>query len=323
MYSNRLRMFSRDKHKHFIVVWHDRLPPNMTQEQFAQELSQKIGFPVTLMFNPVTITPDKNGRERCVVNRRVDVNNPTFFKFADSNTAAIYVEETPSRVQQAASGAYEIKFSKYSPIAKLVKKNPDFLKKLAIDEFSYTVTRKTLDNRIGMKRPRTQNDVMGQSARDRLISGGASLPGTDKSEAMHWAHRRAFSHGGQQEASNLDLGTSGSNYSTLLWFEAPLKRLMREGDVKEVRVTGKAYMHPSNLIPVQIEYVFKWGNGCTLTGSTYPLETRLPTLAEYHAAATLFKLTRTPPSQTKKNSISTEIDDNQTGFMRQPNFNSM
>jgi hypothetical protein len=152
-----------------------------------------------------------------------------------------------------------------------------------------------IQQRQGVRRGRTQNEVMGESAKERLESIGASLPrSSNRAEAVHWAHRHGWSLGGGQVHPNLDLGTAGSNYSTLLWFEAPLKNLMRQESITEVQVQGTVYMHPSNEIPVKIQYEFTWGNGRKLVGCTYPIETRWPTVAEFHASFAFFKWTRTP-----------------------------
>lgn len=305
--SSRFFLFSRQQSKKFVVVPTNNLLLDVEMQVFVQETGQ----PVITAHQVIAATPDKKyERSRCR-----DADGTSYVEFLSSTSGALYVEETPDRVEHAEHSTNEITFADYPSIAQLKAANPRFFEELTVCEFSFSVTLDMLNARMGASRDQSQNAVMGESARERLASVGARLPGAEGREAVHWAHRHGWALGGAQNATNLDLGTAGSNYSTLLWFEAPLKNLMRAEDITEVQAHGMCYMHPSNAIPIKIQYEFAWGNGRRLVGSTYPLETRLPTVAELCASYALFKHTRTPQHVTRE----CEADHS---TLRQPDFSS-
>lgn len=281
--NRRFSLFSRAETKKFALVD----SPSETIQTFTA--NSTLDVTQTPM---VYKTPDKYGRER----RKDALSETVFVKLLHSTEGKLFIEETPLKADSESKESAqprEVLFKDIASIEQLKQQKPELFVELKKELFSFKVTAETLQKRVGIKRPRSQNEVMSESARSALVRCGAELqPGTE----VHWAHRHGWSLGGPQTQDNLDLGTAGSNYSTLLIFESPLKYLILKQNIPEIQVHGTAYLHPLIEIPLEIQYEFTWGNGRKLTGSTYPLEYRKPTRTEYDAACTLFAATRTPKS---------------------------
>lgn len=155
------------------------------------------------------------------------------------------------------------------------------------EHFQYTVTKQDVLDRLRVGRPVTQTGVMGISADNAMKAIGAVI-NKKQGKTFNWAHRRAWSLNGDQDVSNLDITTTGSNYDTLFKVEEPLRKLLFENGVNVVLVNGTIVFDDKMGLPEKIIYRLSWGTTSTIEVVIDPMDHRVPSVDEYEIASSLF-----------------------------------
>lgn len=273
----RYNLFARPEERKYVLVPKNNLRTPEALRAFQEHLPN-----VTVQTDdPNYRTPDKYDRRRI---RDETAETNSFSHMMSTTSGDLYIEDTPEKQN-------ELRFADIPSIAELRKTRPNLFKSLRTEAFEFVVTPAMIRQRRGAKRPISQNQAMGCSARDLLEEYDAII--TESTQA-HLAHRHGWSLGGAQRAENLDPGTAGSNYTTLMLIESPLKELVINEEIQTMRVHGTVIFHPLVPMPMEIRYQLGWGNGRSATISIYPLEPRKPTVSEYYASRTLLQFVRTP-----------------------------
>lgn len=154
---------------------------------------------------------------------------------------------------------------------------------------TFKITPRLIADHQGLKRSRSQRQIMGLSASQYFqicarnsqgkvqYYGERDAEGKIELQPMHWAHRQAHSLGGAAIAANLDASTAGSNYELLALLEIHLKNFefwpylqKREicGDERVVTIKAKFLVDeitgPSGEVyrlPFKNYYQVSWGKG--------------------------------------------------------------
>ena len=166
-------------------------------------------------------------------------------------------------------------------------------------QFSFTITKKGIKEREGIRRPKSQNNIMGMSALDAFKQLGATIAHGAKGLSFHHAHRQGWALGGKQEIENLDIGTAGSNYQTLFTIEAPCVDKVQKDDV-EIQVKGTVIY--DELLPIarRINYDISWGNSIKISKSIYPLFAHKPSLMDNKLSIAAFNSVASPINKAMK-----------------------
>jgi hypothetical protein len=236
---------------------------------------------IILNNDPSLISPDKYN------NKRMTINGIVYTQREATSSGDVYVANTPNKPIDS-----EIQFEGILPLDTLRRRSPELFYNLKSEDFNFTITPETINERLGKPRPCPQKKAYGATAKATFEEWGAELTAETQ---MHLMHRHGWSLGGAQSRENLDPGTAGSNYSTLLWIEAPIKKFVQKNNIKEVRIKGTVFFHPlMNQIPIKISYECTWGNNRQSIIHIYPLEPRKPTHTEHEVASTILSHIETP-----------------------------
>lgn len=276
-------MFSRKESRKFVI---NPINSKTNWDQFRKDTQD-----VEISFQTLSdISPDKKTLRR----RARDPQTQThYIEFMSTSAGEIFIEESPCKKQQTS----EVRFDKIPPIAELRETHPELFEDPQKEYFSFIITPEDIHNRIGAKRPVSQHQVVGHSAKKIFEAYGAIIH-QETSEKLHLAHRHGWSLGGSQTKENLDPATAGSNYSTLLTIESPLKHLLKGEGVQTMQVNGTVIYHPLIELPMEIIYELSWGNARSAKVHIYPLEHRKPTYSEKIVAHALLKAIRSPEAAT-------------------------
>lgn len=182
------------------------------------------------------------------------------------------------------SAPRRIQFKKLSDLN--LKRRLTFIKERRPREaFTFTISKHEVHQRINEKRPISQRQVMGNiSAHEVMIACGAIMDIKLNGRSCHWAHRRAFSLGGEQEEGNLDSMTAGANYNTLFKVESPIIKMLLSDQVEKIEVRGEVHFNQKNGLPSQIIYRFSdvLDPGHYIEVHIDPMNPRIPTITEHN-----------------------------------------
>lgn len=267
--SRLLKLLARKEKRHFVVTGEENIE-NMPED-------------VEVKFGTVTpATPHASGSRRYK-----GPNDTPLRSAARTGKRAVYVEATPSAKRSALTPRTE----GHIPIPRDI--NQEFTDNYfanVTQSFTFKVTRENLLQRAEEKRPISQKQAVGGlSAADIFRAIGVNIPKSEDRN-YHLAHRHGFGLGGQQEKTNIDPATKGSNYTTLFRVESVIRELLDKGDVDEVSVKGTIDFHEQiKGLPIRITYRVEFPNKEHFEASIYPLDTRVPTLEDHTVALALAK----------------------------------
>lgn len=234
-----------------------------------------------------TTTPNK-GRPRALAHNKryiCQMKSQTFGLWREESPIKPLDNHSPYRVQIEKEKRHASSHNSHRELFQTNNENPH------VDKFEFSVCAEDITQRIGAKRPISQQQIMGnQSAYDVLVALGAIIHEKQNGRHYHWAHRHGWSLNGPQNKENLDPTTAGSNYDTLFLVEAPIKHLIFNRGVEKILVNGKVEFHPTTPIPQKIVYELTWGTGGFMEVFIDPLCSRIPTIDEHKMSTTLFSL---------------------------------
>jgi hypothetical protein len=281
MKSKVISMVGRKDKKSFVVTPQEPLT-SPVKKKFLKDTE---GVDVQFSEKVTPLSPDVDNRPRVKVG-----DGKTYVEMIQSSTFSVYVDETPERPKVERRVKFgHLRQRLFEPVEREEK-------------FEFEVTADDVVKRLKLKRPCTQKQVTGFSAKEKFEEYGAMIVGYTKEYLIqfHLAHRQGWALGGSQSKENLDPSTAGSNYATLFTIESPLVNLLLQDDIESINVLGVVHYREDAPIPYEITYSLFWGNGRTATVSVFPLNFRTPTLDEHSVAKATFSATRTPQRRSSK-----------------------
>ena len=282
-------MLSRKEAKRKLVISQTSFTDDSIRSELTKELSS-VDFCIETL---IARSPSSDKRSRMV-----GQDGTTYIQFLSTSSGDVYIDESPQKAPKQA--LREVRFKDISSIADLRIENPTYFEHPLTQTFDFSITRRDIEARVKKKRPKTQKQVVGCTAKEIFKAYDAifveEMENLHKAQ-FHHAHRQGWSIGGSQTKENMDPGTAGSNYSTLFLIEDPLKHLLGENlraDVDNMHVKGTVIYHPSVKLPMEIKYQLSWGRNRTYSASIYPLNRRIPTVSENKVAKAIIKVVKSP-----------------------------
>jgi len=288
---NGLAMFSRADLRSFVLE---------TNRDIQLEAPKDVNVKID---NLAVISPDPKTKRA----RRYDSKSKKkYIEFISTNSGNVYIEESPEK--QGSPGKFdenEVRFKGIPSLAELRQQRPELFEAPIFKEFEFTITNEEIQNCAGKKRPQSQNTVVGRSAEDIFKDHGVIITSQHKNQ-FHHAHRQGWSLAGLQTKENMDPSTAGSNYTTLLTVEAPLKAVLKSENIPSMRVQGKLIFHPLVPLPMEIIYTLSWGNNRQAEIKISPLNHRVPVLQENYVAEMMLKAVRSPEEKKSSANITSQ-----------------
>lgn len=274
------------KSSYKVIASPNELTPTR-KKQFEEETAG-----IDISYSPFVkfLSPDTKGRSRAR-----SANGQNYNLLLDSSGGRVYRAEEDKENWNPAFPSGDIRFKEEQLPTKeeLRAAYPGlFVEKWS--EFSFTVNQRAIEERIKAKRPISQQKVMGGKAEEMFAAMNAEIEDATRGSFYHHAHRQGWALCGEQKETNMDLSTSGSNYSLLFLVELPLQNLLREHIAEEVHVRGTVENHTQLPIPIKITYHLTWGHGRTAEVSIFPLSYFSPTVADYKVSSAMLRVARTP-----------------------------
>lgn len=280
---NKIHLFARKKKTKIKCLNQklEALSPN-TQKTVQNELSH-----ISLSFTPIkNIQSTRSGRKKLINNQK-----QTYIECLSTKNFSLFHEQTPATPQDNLTpNRLQINPEFDRHIAQDINRRLDF-EDCLFETFSFDVNIDTLKPRG--QRNKSQNQTMeGITAQKFLTAFGLQvMDETKKKVEFHWAHRQAWSLYGEQNKSNLDATTAGSNYDTLFKVESPIKMLIKEQITSLVHVEGVVkFINPNQHVAESITYRFTWNETKECTVIIDPLNVRYPTRDEADAIECIIRL---------------------------------
>lgn len=249
----------------------------LTPATLARTKSRTSGFNVG--YSPVHLQSSDDAVQRAVTS-----NGSPLVRDISNDRATAWRRPTPSKEKS------HVYFDK--PTAQQLRFDSED------QHFEFTITKAQILQRINAKRPVSQKQVMGQVSAEELIKElGAKMSEEYTGKiAYHWAHRQGWSLNGAQSEENLDPMTAGANYHTLFKVEAPIRKMLLEGDLNQVHVRGTIVFNQQNGLPSKITYRFSEQPEDALFVEVIidPMDHRVPTITEHELACAITDLTFRP-----------------------------
>lgn len=289
-YRNRLiRMIGRKSAPQFKLTTESGAPLTPGKQANVKQKLHNLDY----SFSPLgTILSSNHAPRKRALNKRGEL----FERDIRHHDIAVWRKKTPQKEMSGSVNAspdrlrYKLSFPD-TPRSRKIRGALFFSPKkeeTSIKEFQFTVTRESLQSRLHARRPTSQKQVMGGYTASEVLRAVGYIIYEELSRSYHWAHRQGWLFGGAQQQDNLDPTTAGSNYDTLFKVEAPIAELLFEKKYDSVMIQGTVEFKPDNPAPFRITYRIDCGNGKPVEVVIDPLSHRIPTIAEFELAKSLY-----------------------------------